>query len=83
MRQVVDDQSLVAAPLALQELEEAEFGALMEVHRRALHVHCYRMLGSVQDMASRWCTGWTTKSPTLFLRCAIRRCWLGLVWVCG
>ena len=25
------------------------FRALVETHRRELHVHCYRMLGSVQD----------------------------------
>lgn len=29
--------------------DHAEFGARMEVCRRELHVHCYRMMGSVQD----------------------------------
>ena len=29
--------------------DEAAFGALVERHRRELHVHCYRMLGSFED----------------------------------
>jgi RNA polymerase sigma-70 factor, ECF subfamily len=29
--------------------DEAEFAALFERHRRELQVHCYRMLGSLQD----------------------------------
>jgi RNA polymerase sigma-70 factor (ECF subfamily) len=31
------------------ELTEAEFAALVEPHRRELHVHCYRMLGSFDE----------------------------------
>ena len=29
--------------------DEAAFAALAEQHRRELHLHCYRMLASVQD----------------------------------
>ena len=30
-------------------IDESEFAALAERHRRELHVHCYRMLGSLDD----------------------------------
>jgi RNA polymerase sigma-70 factor (TIGR02960 family) len=33
----------------LGEVGEAEFSGLAERHRRELHVHCYRMLGSFED----------------------------------
>jgi RNA polymerase sigma-70 factor (TIGR02960 family) len=33
----------------LNEIDEPEFSGLAERHRRELHVHCYRMLGSFED----------------------------------
>src|SRR5262245_2669574 len=30
-------------------MDEQAFALLIEPHRRALHLHCYRMLGSLQD----------------------------------
>src|SRR5215207_46994 len=33
----------------LQRLDETAFGARVERHRRELHVHCYRMLGSFEE----------------------------------
>jgi RNA polymerase sigma-70 factor (ECF subfamily) len=33
----------------VHDLDERGFGALAERHRRELHVHCYRMLGSFED----------------------------------
>ncbi|HEX6921152.1 MAG TPA: sigma-70 family RNA polymerase sigma factor, partial [Actinomycetes bacterium] len=34
---------------ALGEVDEPAFSAMAERHRRELHVHCYRMLGSFED----------------------------------
>jgi RNA polymerase sigma-70 factor (TIGR02960 family) len=33
----------------LDTMDEAEFAGVAERHRRELHVHCYRMLGSFED----------------------------------
>ena len=33
----------------LRPLDEQEFGARVEPHRRELHVHCYRLLGSFEE----------------------------------
>jgi RNA polymerase sigma-70 factor (TIGR02960 family) len=33
----------------LDEVDEREFSGLAQRHRRELHVHCYRMLGSFED----------------------------------
>ncbi len=39
----------MAGPERLDEVDEPTFSGLAERHRRELHVHCYRMLGSFQD----------------------------------
>lgn len=36
-------------PADIHSLDSEAFGALVEPHRRELHVHCYRMTGCIQD----------------------------------
>jgi RNA polymerase sigma-70 factor (ECF subfamily) len=45
-RQVGEDRAALAA---IHSGDEAAFGALAARHRRELHVHCYRMLGSFDE----------------------------------
>src|SRR6195952_3542039 len=33
----------------IRPLDERDFGARVEPHRRELHVHCYRLLGSLEE----------------------------------
>ena len=35
--------------LDLAGIDQHEFGMMVEPHRRELHVHCYRMVGSVYE----------------------------------
>lgn len=39
----------VGERVAMADVDESEFTALAQRHRRELHVHCYRMLGSFED----------------------------------
>src|SRR5258705_7306169 len=47
--------------------DEAAFTALAEQHRRELHLHCYRMLASVQDaqeaVQETFLRAWRSRGP--------------------
>ena len=45
----VDTQGEALDVSGLGEVDEPAFSELVERHRRELHVHCYRMLGSFED----------------------------------
>lgn len=45
----IDMRSEEVGVSSLDDMDEAAFEELAERHRRELHVHCYRMLGSFQD----------------------------------
>jgi RNA polymerase sigma-70 factor (ECF subfamily) len=46
---VTEQTSQQLTPVQLSNLDQDEFGAVLEPYRRALQAHCYRMMGSVQD----------------------------------
>lgn len=49
MEHISNPSRPLAQPLSLRDLDERGFSALAEPHRRALQVHCYRLLGSLQE----------------------------------
>src|SRR4051812_44765 len=47
--QLHSPQQQAFSPIRLGDLAPHEFSAMTEPHRRELQVHCYRMLGTMQD----------------------------------
>ena len=48
----------------LGEVGEPAFSGLAERHRRELHVHCYRMLGSFEDAEDTASRAWGGFAPS-------------------
>ena len=49
MIQTPSNTRQTSKPMHLHTLAPQEFGTITEPHRHELHVHCYRMLGAMQD----------------------------------
>jgi RNA polymerase sigma-70 factor (TIGR02960 family) len=67
-----------AALAAVKDGDEAAFARLIERHRRELHVHCYRMVGSFEDaedlVQETFLRAW--RSRHTFQRGGFLRAWL-------
>jgi RNA polymerase sigma-70 factor (ECF subfamily) len=48
-RRTGEEPNMIDTTAVSQPTDEAAFTALIEQHRRELHIHCYRMLGSFDD----------------------------------
>src|SRR5262245_53785390 len=72
-----DRQSTV---LAAAPLDEAGFTSLVERHRRELQVHCYRMLGSLEEaddlVQETFLRAWRNRSGFTFKGESSLRGWL-------
>ena len=62
-------------PTTHRELDRASFTASVERHRRELHVHCYRMLGSfdeAEDLTEETCLRAWKRRETYAERASLR-----------
>jgi RNA polymerase sigma-70 factor, ECF subfamily len=70
----------VEAHAVTPEVDEAAFAALVDRHRRELHVHCYRMLGSLDDaddaLQETFLKAWRRRSSFGFRAGGSFRAWL-------